>query len=149
MKSDPILPEVVFLPESHPGLPFPFDPSISILVFLPESSHHDEEIAYLTKMFGAAQKVMGKDILTVSLTSSDQLTFHDLSRQSAISDIYLFGIEASQIGLQSSLPYGSSAQMGDIFLHRTDLPLKVSKNEEMRKRIWDLFQKRYLHESPN
>ncbi len=146
MKPVEILPSIILQPESTKGFDLPIKPSISILILLPESSQWDEEKAYLSKMFEAAQKELDMDVLLWQMPMGGTVSFNDLIQQSSITDIYLFGVEASQIGLQSSLPMGYSAQIGETFLYRTDSPLKVSKNGEMKKRIWELFQKRYLHE---
>lgn len=148
MKSDEILPSVVLLPESSPGFEQIDNPAVSILILLPESNQWDEEKTYLSKMFEAAHKEVDKDIIIQQLAPESIVSFQEMIRQTSITDVYLFGIEASQIGLQSSLPFGYSVHIGNIFLYRTDSPLKVSKNAEMKKRIWDLFQKRYLHDQP-
>ena len=145
MKSKEIVPEIYVLPDPPWTDNEEFQSPAEILVILLESDSWDEEREYLVKVFSAAKKEMDKDMHVLRLPASARVTFSDLKQQTSFKDLYLFGVEAGQIGLQSTLPYGILVQLGETMIYRTDTPLKVRNNKEMRNRLWQLFKNRYLH----
>ncbi len=146
MKSIGILNEITVAPNAGTEVTYPVDVHGSILVLLPESSQWEEEQVFLSKVFTAAEKEMDKDVLLWPISENVHLSFPDLQHHLHFSDLFLFGVEPEQIGLQSTLPMGVPVHLGQVFLYRTDLPLKVMNSSEIKIRLWDLLKKRYKND---
>ena len=148
MKSIGILNEITVAPNTGTTVSYPVDVHGSILALLPDSSDREEEIEFLIKVFNASNKELGKDVLIWSIPGNVQLSFPDLQQHIHFSDLYLFGVEPAQIGLQSTLPLGVPVHLGEIFICRTDLPLKVQNTEEIKRPFWEILKKRYVDVNP-
>lgn len=145
MSKRQILSSVYQVANTHAG-PLPDAGNLTrILILLPESADWADEKAYLIKMFEAAGQTFGTDYSIVRIPNGATLSWIDLVRSSTVRDIYLFGIHPQQLGLQSNLKPGLPVTCSDILIFRTDLPLKVMNNGEMRATLWNFFQKRYLN----
>lgn len=145
MKNGQILSTVYEVNPALPGtLADEFHPA-RILILLPESNEWTEEKAYLIKMFEIAGQTLGSDFTIVRIPAACNLSWVSILQATKANDVYLFGVYPGQVGLQSNLIPGLPVLMGDILIFRTDVPLKVKNNEQMRATLWKFFQKRYLN----
>lgn len=112
---------------------------------MPESNEWTEEKAYLIKMFEIAGQTLGSDFAIVRIPADCNLSWVSILQATKARDVYLFGVHPGQVGLQSNLIPGIPVSMGDILIFRTDVPLKVKNNEQIRATLWKFFQKRYLN----
>lgn len=116
-----------------------------ILILLPESNEWTEEKAYLIKMFEAAGQTLGVDFAIVRLPADCNLSWVSILQATKARDVYLFGVHPKQAGLQSNLIPGLPVSLGDTMIFRTESPLKVENNKQIRATLWEFFQKRYLN----
>lgn len=144
MRSVGILNEITVAPKTGVSVAYPGDVHGSILALLPESKDWEAEREFLIKVFTAANKKLDQDVLFWPIPRDVQLSFPDLQQHIHFSDLYLFGVEPAQIGLQSMLPMGIPVQIGEVFIYRTDLPLKVQNSTDMKAPFWELLKKRYV-----
>lgn len=138
-----ILDEITCLPNEGSEIQYPDEKTCSILVLIPVTSEFEEEKAFLTKVFAAAQKQMDDDVYIWPLPSGIQLAFPSLHQHFQFTDLYLFGVLPEQIGLQTSLPRGIPVHLGEILIYSTDAPLKVSNNNDIKKPLWELLRTKY------
>ena len=117
-----------------------------ILVVLADSEQASDEETYLEKILNAVDKQPQRDYTVLRLTEADRYRFNELCAEITNRTVLCFGFHASAFSLQADLPHYIPVRLQNHRLMTCDLPSKIQKSPDLRRKLWQQLQRLFPKE---
>ncbi len=112
------------------------------IAFIVLKEHYEDHHELLHKIIAAVGLNVNTDIRIIEmLDSSGRLTLNELYRESISKHFFVFGLNQSQLGIQSEIQPHQPKVSENYVLHLSYGLDQLSSNQELKKQLWGYLKK--------
>ena len=121
----------------------------SILIVYKKDDQKEENLRLLSNILKAIQFDLQEDVLLIGITNNQSFKLIDLRKQKDINTVLLFGVSATQLGLNWQLAYYTFIEQMDCQFLISHSLNDIASQKTYKMLLWQSLKAHFLGDSKN